>query len=84
MLPTSTILITHIDIHFERLIVFLFQPHDSYALFRSHHLNAAAKFECKDVPPGSKPPTFTVYASTLKFCERVKVNVHERQQIVRY
>ncbi|UJR27464.1 hypothetical protein I4U23_008751 [Adineta vaga] len=48
------------------------KPHDSYALYRSHHLNATAKFECKDVPKGETPPTCTIYASTLRFCERVK------------
>ncbi|CAF2397629.1 unnamed protein product [Rotaria sp. Silwood2] len=47
-------------------------PYDSYALYRSHHLNAAAKFECKEVPEGGTPPTCTIYASTLRFCEGVK------------
>ncbi|CAF1319950.1 unnamed protein product [Adineta steineri] len=47
-------------------------PHDSYTLNRSKHLNATAKFECKDVPEGGIPPTCTIYASTLRFCERVK------------
>ncbi|CAF1993052.1 unnamed protein product [Rotaria magnacalcarata] len=48
------------------------QSHDSYAQYRSHHLNAAAKFECKEVPIGGIPPTCTIYASTLRFCEGVK------------
>ncbi|CAF0759960.1 unnamed protein product [Adineta ricciae] len=48
------------------------KSHDSYAFYRSNHLNATAKFECKDVPKGETPPTCTIYASTLRFCERVK------------
>ncbi|CAF3599141.1 unnamed protein product [Rotaria sp. Silwood1] len=46
--------------------------YDSYALYRSLHLNATAKFECKDVPEGETPPTCTIFASTLRFCESVK------------
>ncbi|CAF1097053.1 unnamed protein product, partial [Rotaria sordida] len=48
------------------------EPYDSYALYRSHHVNLAAKFECKEVPEGGTPPTCTIYASTLRFCEGVK------------
>ncbi|CAF0826292.1 unnamed protein product [Rotaria sp. Silwood1] len=48
------------------------ESYDSYALYRSLHLNATAKFECKDVPEGETPPTCTIFASTLRFCESVK------------
>jgi hypothetical protein len=44
-------------------------------------VSVKAKFECKDVPKGDTPPTCTIYASTLRFCERVKVKQKQKSSI---